>query len=36
MLRLDVGRTQYSEAAARLLRKKTLPVTLEQARRALK
>jgi energy-coupling factor transporter ATP-binding protein EcfA2 len=36
MLRLDIGRTQYSEVAARLSRKKKLPVTLEQARQALK
>lgn len=35
MLRLNVGRTQYSEAAARLLRSKKLPVTLEQAKRTL-
>lgn len=36
MLRLGIGRTQYSEAAARLLRRKHLPVTLEQAKKALK
>lgn len=36
MLTLGIGRTQYSEAAARLLRTKKLPVTLEQTRQALK
>lgn len=36
MLRLGIGRTQYSEAAARLLRSKQLPVTLEQTKKALK
>lgn len=36
MLRLGVGRTQYSEVASRLLRTKKLPVTLDQARRVLK
>ena len=36
MQRLGVGRTEYTEVAARLLRRKQLPVTLKQAERALK
>ncbi len=32
MLKLNIGRTQYTEAAARLRRGKRLPVTLDQAK----
>lgn len=36
MVKLNIGRTQYSEAAARVRRQKRLPVTLEQAKAFLR
>jgi len=36
MLKLNIGRTQYSEAAARVRKSKRLPVTLEQAKAFLR